>query len=619
MKNLFAWLLTLCAFVCAKNYIPGKWEPLAHPPLWTSQGADQNGTEYSLCVSTGGASNPLLLTDGRIMVQNNGFWNTNDIYALTPDEWGSYVNGTWSQLASLPNLYNTTIPYIPNAFCSAVLADGRVIFAGGEYLGADFEFLLTNGVAIYDPVNDTWTAIAPPSFFVDLYPPRAEFAPNPIGDAACVVLSDGTFMIENKMSKQSAYLDLETYEWIDTHGDKTKRFWNDEEGLTLLHDGTVLAVNCYTEAKFLPDNFSYPSDPTHSEIWDPKKGKWLDAGSTIVSLTDPVLYETGPAVLLPNGKVFAVGSTGNTSFYDTKKKKWHQGPTLPNSPYTGLPMVVQDGPAAVMPNGNVLFTATTGNVTEDGYNEGPAAFLELQGETIYIAPNLPHASNTMNPSILAINPGWLYLLMGLPTGQVIAVDNSLDVRIYTPGDRSFNPQWRPVVIDSPAVVQPGGKNYKISGKLFNGMTQGAGYGDDYLGATNYPLVRIINVQTGHVFYCRTHDHSYMGVAAVQKTVYTYFDVPETLEHGKSYLVVVANGIPSKRVQIIVGSDQGGSWEGYLTGQGVGDEEGEAEEGAATRSQRSSGKVKTISDGTETKKARQSFVDLRAKRCLESNN
>jgi hypothetical protein len=70
-------------------------------------------------------------------------------------------------------------------------------------------------------------------------------------------------------------------------------------------------------------------------------------------------------------------------------------------------------------------------------------------------------------------------------------------------------------------------------------------------ATNYPLVRIANNKTGHVFYARTHDHSSMGVATGSTTVSTNFDVPTTMETGASSLVVVANGIPSQAVNVTV--------------------------------------------------------------------
>jgi hypothetical protein len=82
------------------------------------------------------------------------------------------------------------------------------------------------------------------------------------------------------------------------------------------------------------------------------------------------------------------------------------------------------------------------------------------------------------------------------------------------------------------------------------MSQGAAYGDDHQAATNYPLVRIINNRTGHVFYSRTYDHSSMAVAS-SDLVSTHFDVPITQEHGPSTLVVVANGIPSAPVAVTV--------------------------------------------------------------------
>ena len=59
-----------------------------------------------------GASNPILLTDGTVLVKDTGL---RDWSRLTPDETGSYVNGTWSPVASLP------VGYSPLYHASAVL------------------------------------------------------------------------------------------------------------------------------------------------------------------------------------------------------------------------------------------------------------------------------------------------------------------------------------------------------------------------------------------------------------------------------------------------------------------------------------------------------------------
>jgi hypothetical protein len=94
-----------------------------------------------------------------------------------------------------------------------------------------------------------------------------------------------------------------------------------------------------------------------------------------------------------------------------------------------------------------------------------------------------------------------------------------------------------------------GSTYLFSGTQFNGLSQAASFGDELETATNYPLVRITNDSTHHVFYARTHDHSTMGVATGTATVSTNFDVPTPMETGASTLEVVANGIPSAAASV----------------------------------------------------------------------
>ena len=73
----------------------------------------------------------LLLTDGSVMCQ--GFFS-NTWHRLTPDAFGSYVNGTWDSppIAPMPNANDarigcTNCAYSPLFFASQVLADGKVI------------------------------------------------------------------------------------------------------------------------------------------------------------------------------------------------------------------------------------------------------------------------------------------------------------------------------------------------------------------------------------------------------------------------------------------------------------------------------------------------------------
>ena len=167
-----------------------------------------------------GASAPLLLTDGTVIVhaQSTPRW-----YRLTPDSTGRYINGTWTQIASLPS------GYAPLYFASAVLPDGRVIINGGEYNnGAQVD---TNLGAIYDPSANTWTSVSAPGGW------------STIGDAQSIILSNGTYMLADCCSTNQALLNAGNLSFSATGTGKFDI--NDEEGWSLLPDGSVLTVDAY--------------------------------------------------------------------------------------------------------------------------------------------------------------------------------------------------------------------------------------------------------------------------------------------------------------------------------------------------------------------------------------
>jgi hypothetical protein len=439
------------------------------------------------------------LTDGTVMVQGN---NCSDWWRLTPDITGSYVNGTWTQLASLPS------GYAPYAEASAVLADGRLIIEGGEYSNCGADFTLTNQGAIYDPVANTWTTMTPPKGWTY------------IGDSPSVVLPNGDYVIGNKLTKQMRQLNPKTLKWTSIPS-KGKKDFDAEEGWTLLADGSILTA----DVKSAPN----------SEIYTPSAKEWVTAGSTIVDLHSPSPFgcinygpggklcyyppgEIGPAILRPDGTVFATGSytstgngAGNTAIYDSLTGKWTVGPVFPNGDNAG------DSFAVLLINGDVLVEGDSG--TSYLYN----------GTTFAAGPFTPGS------------------LMVLPTGQVLIGGGR--TQVYTPSG-TYQTSWQPAISTHPSTVTRG-STYSISGTQFNGLSQAAAFGDELQTATNYPLVQITNKSTKHVFYARTHGHSSMGVATGSETVSTNFDVPASMETGASTLVVIANGIPSPSVSITV--------------------------------------------------------------------
>ena len=441
------------------------------------------------------------LTDGTVLFQANG---ESDWYKLTPDINGSYLNGTWTRMADLPS------GYVPDAFASQVLADGRVLIEGGEYLFGNFT--LTNLGAVYDPTKNVWTSLNPP--------PKWAF----IGDSPSAVLPNGDFIIGNKLVKNVAVLNPKTMQWKQGLLPGKSDF-NAEEGWTLMPDGSILTF----DVKNAPN----------SERLIPSQKKWVTAGSTIVDLHSPSEFgclqfgpngkycyyppgEVGPAILRPDGTVFATGSTpangtsGHTAIYHPSPDllapgSWSVGPDFPAGDDAG------DSFAALLTNGRVLVAGNSGTLYEfDGTN--------------------------LNRAVSGYGS-----LMVLPTGEVIVANNT--VSLYT-STGTYQDSWRPTITNAPSTVNRG-STYKITGTQFNGLSQAAAFGDEYETSTNYPLVRITNKGTHHVFYARTHDHSTMGVATGTTPVSTNFDVPTGAETGASTLEVVANGIPSVAVNVTV--------------------------------------------------------------------
>ncbi len=444
-----------------------------------------------------GAGVPFLLTDGTVMVQGDV---GNDWWKLTPNRNGSYLHGTWSRLANLASNYE------PYAFASAVLSDGRVVITGGEYNFGEFAF--TNLGAVYDPKLDTWTNLPPPNGWAF------------IGDSPSAVLPNGKFLVGRKFDTQMASLDPATLTWTNlTSNGKTD--WNAEEGYTLMPDGSILTY----------DVLNNP----HSEKYIPSTGQWVSAGSTVANLQGPpevqcisygngLLYcppgETGPGILLPNGTVFATGahhlgaSTGHTSVYHpgvhtTDPGTWVPGPDFPNGDDAG------DNYSALLPNGHVLVEGNSGRLYE--YN-----------------------GTTMTPGPFAIGS-----LLVLPTGEVLVGGS----QIYTTTG-TYIDSWRPSLLAT-KIGYLRGHTYKLHGTQFNGLSQAESFGDEFETATNYPLVRITNKATGHVFYEKTHDHSTMAVSTGTAVVFTHFDVSAATETGPSTLEVVVNGIPSPKAHITI--------------------------------------------------------------------
>jgi hypothetical protein len=495
--------------------------------------------------------NPVLMTDGTVIAMQpcTGKW-----YKLTPDITGSYLNGTWAQIATMPSGYG------PLFGGSGVLPDGRVIFEGGEYNDSTQSGNCGNGAwtslgAIYDPVANTWTNVNPPSGWTS------------VGDAAGIVLNNGTYMQSNccdtsGVSGLSALFNPTTLTWTATGSSKLDRW--DEEGMAMLQNGNVLVVDAHTNQ----------SCTQTTELYNSSTGTFSATGSTVdlepdcTNPTHNLSFELGPVVTRQDGSAVAFpgilcSDAANSNcanlltgfvvvpkidLYNVSAGTWSTLATMPQivtPPFNSNPggnffYSLADAPAAVLPDGNVLFAASPSFQAF----VPPSHFFELNlsSGTITQVGDTADASSS-NGGAYEQN------FLVLPTGQVLGVSQLGNVQIYTPLAGSPQASWAPVITSAPGCVSPG-VSYPMAGTQLNGLTEGSYYGDDVQAAVNFPVVRIVNNGTSNVYYSKTFNHSSRSIAP-NAVVRTNFKVASATALGASKLFDVGAGIPSVGTAVTV--------------------------------------------------------------------
>jgi hypothetical protein len=429
----------------------------------------------------------LLLTDGSVMCHEyqRAYW-----HRLTPDSASSYANGSWQALAPMPPNAPKSQNGPANAplyFASAVLADGRVFVAGGEYNGTTTKSVDLLAASIYTPWTDKWAILPTPTGWKN------------IEDAPSCVLPNVSLLMGDINSTNTAIFVPGSDSWI---AGPQKNDSSSEETWTLLPDETVLTAEV--------------NGHPNAEKYALSVRKWVSASSIptkhdLVMNVPNVSIEIGPAILRPDGTVFAIGASGHTAIYTPPKQadqpgSWKGGPDLPEDANNNL-LRAFDAPACLLPNGRVLCVA--GAVTKDGWAGSPSRFFEYDGTAL---------TEVGRPSSTDNVPTYDCRLLLLPTGEVLLSTCTSHLNMYQP-DGQADPAWKPTIQNAPASIGLG-STFPISGTQFNGLSQANSYGDDAQMATNYPIVRVRNNASGTVSYLRTRNHSTMGVATGARVVST---------------------------------------------------------------------------------------------------
>ncbi len=477
-------------------------------------------------------------------------------YEITPDSTGSYINGTWKQLAPM---HQARLD-----FASGVLPNGDVIVLGGEYASDGNALNQNNGNTeysdsgeIYDPTTNVWTTIASdPHTSKNVLLTNLGYT-NPvnitaIGDAPSEVLPDGDILVGNifdngteiYIPQFNANGTIGAGSWITG---PNKHFSNEasgEESWVKLPNGDILTYDIYA---------SLTANRGEGELYIPSAtggiGKWIAAtNGKITVLTGAAFgYELGGAVLDPEGTVLFTGANGTTALYNTTTNTWSQGPLMPKASVTGSTNPVQlgmgDAPAAILPNGDALLAMSPLGL---GATYPAPTFLYEYNPTLNVFTNVTPPASVLNQSLLnSFNDAMLVLptTSGLP--QLLLTSGGVNLAFYTlaPGDGA-NPSWAPTIT---SFTENANGSFTLTGTQLNGLDEGAAYGDDKQMAENYPLVQLIDLFTGTVYYATTSNWSSSGVATGNTPETVNVALPPGIGSNGSvpFLVfAIVDGIPS---------------------------------------------------------------------------
>lgn len=455
----------------------------------------------------------LLLTDGTVICSNTsgpGYGTGWD--KLTPDASGSYVNGTWTSI--------TSMNYDRFAFSSQVLPSGKVYVAGGEYgTGGSYG-------EIYDPVANTWTTCGNIPANWNIY------------DAPSELLYDGNILEGPEIGANQGQpcnsilqLNTTTLNYINENAEPEN---HDEASWLKLPDSTVLTIG-----------MPYPNNPAQDSScrYVPQTNTWLVDAMAPNNIYDQWGFESGNAFLLPNGNAIFFGATQYNDIYTPSgnpatKGSWASAANFPK--ISGNYVTQPDAPGAMLVNGHILLAVSPIPTARNEFST-PTYFLEYDYTTntfTQVTATIPTiGSDELSGSISQNNS-----LLALPDGTVLmgcsAISNPNQYFIYTPGSAAI-PQGKPTIN---SVSSTNCIDYTITGKLFNGISEGNGYGDDAQNSTNYPLVRLSNGT--NVYYAKTTNWNRIGAVMTDSLEDTaYFTLP-TMPNGTYSVVVVANGFAS---------------------------------------------------------------------------
>ena len=331
--------------------------------------------------------NVALLTDGTILAsgpETSKLW-----WRFYPQDGGVlsayYELGIWAPTGSSTDgrLFNP----------SFVLRDGRYLSCGGEY-GSEGKDK-SSECEVFDPDSNTWSVVQP--------------MPGLINDTPAALLANGDVLNLAWQSDHHSWIfHPETGEWMPAAAYDATAL-NGEGGSLLLPDQSVL-FGWKRFKRYLPDTDT-----------------WVDTAPTpgavdyefVARTTDNSKPESGPFVLLMDGRALVLGSNSHNGIYNPLDDTWVLAADTPAGLDPSQPLNHGDTPACVEAvTGNVFTVATT---DPNGHGAGTPVLYEYQTSRNVWAkipdPNGVPMDRGGNRVRLLAFPAARFLLAGIETGQ----------------------------------------------------------------------------------------------------------------------------------------------------------------------------------------------------------
>jgi N-acetylneuraminic acid mutarotase len=259
------------------------------------------------------------LQDGKVLVTGG-----NDLTgtALVSSELYDPASGTWTATGSLGTARVTD---------AVLLADGRVLVAGGSNPGTTGN---TNAIAsteIYDPATGTWSAAAP------LAAARSGRTLTLLGNGMVLVAggASGPFTSPTLVAGAELF-DPAAGTWSAAGSLATPRGFHRS---VLLGNGRVVVIG---GTNLTTTVFS------RTELFNPSPPAWTLAGDLVVPRS------SHSASVLPNGKVLVVGGSGtglpvnSSELFDPVANTWSSGPAMTQARLNHTAVVLANGKVLVM-------------------------------------------------------------------------------------------------------------------------------------------------------------------------------------------------------------------------------------------------------------------------------